>query len=376
MKASHAWLRELSGLDASPGEMAERLTRGGIEVEAIEPFGHGLSGVVVADVAAKRPHPERDGLTLVTVWNGREAKEIVCGAPNVPEPGGRVLLAELGAVLPGGLRIEPRVVAGIRSEGMLCSEAELGIGSDSAGIVVLGRVDRGVAGTPVADVIGGADHRLEISLTPNRADCLGHVGLARELALMSGIPFEARAPGGPRRLIASQGDSPSRFPVVDPRRPHVGDTLGQVPSLPGVPDSVPVEILEAGRCSRYLGLVVQGLDIGPSPLAIRFRLHVLGQRSIDTAVDVTNYVLLETGHPIHAFDVASLRGPRIVVRLASEGERFVTLDGVERVLSSDDLVIADAPIPPAVSVRAYNHRLGESGVSFFASAALCRECSG
>lgn len=351
MKASHAWLRELSGIDASPGEMADRLTRAGIEVEGIAQHGAGLERVVIAEVRGKRPHPERDKLTLVSVFDGAGEREIVCGAPNVPEPGARVLLAQLGAKLPGGLEIAAREVAGVPSAGMLCSEAELGIGSDSEGIVVLERGTGGKPGTPIADALRLRDHVLELSLTPNRPDCLGHLGIARELALLFGRPFVVRAGHAPHRVLSAEHveSEAGTVAILDPASPHPGETLNLVQPRAGVPLTIPIAIADAARCTRYLGLVLQHVKVGPAPLWMRHRLHVLGQRSIDAVVDATNWILLETGHPIHAFDLGKLRGPAIVVRTARDGESMVTLDGVERTLSTDDLVIADAEVPVAIA---------------------------
>lgn len=351
MKASHAWLRELSGVDASPTEMAERLTRAGVEVEAIVAHGQGLDRIVVAEVKGKRPHPSRDKLTLVRVSNGRDEREVVCGAPDVPEAGAKVLLAEVGARLPGGLEIAPREVAGVASHGMLCSEAELGIGDDADGIVVLDRASGGRVGAPIADALALRDHVLEISLTPNRADCLGHVGLAREIALLFEKPFVLRAPRAPQRVLAREGEGSGAgvLDLLDPAHPHPGDTLSMVQPIEGAAISVPIAIRDAARCSRYLGLVLHHVAVRPSPLWMRYRLHLLGQRAIDCVVDATNWILLETGHPIHAFDLATLRGPAVVVRTARAGERMETLDGLGRALSEDDLVIADAEVPIAIA---------------------------
>lgn len=367
MKASHAWLRELSGVDASPSEVAERLTRAGIEVEGITSHGAGLERVVIAEVKGARPHPTKDKLTLVRVWNGREEREVVCGAPNVPGAGAKVLLAELGAVLPKsavhpkGLEIAPREVAGVASHGMLCSEVELGLGDDANGIVVLDRASGGKVGAPIADALSLRDSVLEISLTPNRADCLGHVGLARELALLFEKPFVLRAPPAPQRVLLVDGHVSTQHasllqatvPLLDSEHAHPGETLSLVQPLEGTPISIPIAIADPARCSRYLGLVIQHVSVQRTPFWMRYRLHLLGQRSIDSVVDVTNYVLLETGHPIHAFDLDTLRrgseGPAVIVRLAREGERFVTLDGIERKLSADDLVIADAEVPLALA---------------------------
>ncbi len=342
MKISVAWLRALlpslegtphSALDARG--IAARLTSAGLEVEAIHRFGQGLEAVVVAKVVSTKPHPSRSGLQLVTIdRGGAQTQEVVCGAKNGPPPGGLVVLAPLGAHLPAamggkGLTIAPRAIGGVTSEGMLCSESELGLafggpksgaaggegeGVSDAGILVL---PEGLAapGTPLPQAIPTAvDDVLEIGVTPNRPDALGHVGVAREIAALLGIPFSFPAPAAPERTSDTATSS-----LV----------------------SVTVDPAAKERCPHYGALAVLDATIGPSPLWIRYRLHALGVRSISNAVDVTNLVMLEFGHPLHAFDLDRLDGRAIHVRLARAGEKVVTLDGVERALTTDDLVICD-----------------------------------
>jgi phenylalanyl-tRNA synthetase beta chain len=351
MKASYRWLKELSGVDAPPSEVAETLTRLGLEVEDVEVHGEGLDHVVVAEVRAVEPVPDKDKLRLVTVFDGEGERKVICGAPNVPAPGGRVVLAKPGAVLPGDFRIAERKVGGVLSSGMLCSESELGIGAGEAGILVLAPGDAGRPGQPLRDALDLEDHVFEIGLTPNRPDCLGHVGLARELALGFGAPFRTPAPGFPSRLLSGveRDEGPDELTLVDGEEAPPVDTLTLVEPRAGIPSLIPIRIADPERCPRYAGGVVQGVKVGPSPFWLRYRLHVLGLRAIDNVVDVTNLVLYELGHPIHAFDLARLRGPEIIVRLAEEGERMTTLDGEERALSSDDLMICDAEGPVAVA---------------------------
>jgi phenylalanyl-tRNA synthetase beta chain len=351
MRASAAWLRELSGIDASAYEIAERLTRAGIEVEAIHEHGVGLDRIVSAEVRSSRPHPTRDRLKVVRVWNGREELDVVCGAPNVPGAGARVLLAEVGARLPNGTEIAAREIGGVVSQGMLCSEAELGIGEGEEGIAVFDRTAGGPPGTPIVAGLGLRDEVLELSLTPNRADCLGHIGLAREIALLFGMPFVWPPPPRPLRVLSGEtvAPGPGLFPTIDPLRPHAGDTPNLAQPLAGAPLHVPISVAAPDRCARYLGLVFHHTLIRQAPFWMRYRLHILGQRAINSVVDVTNWVLLETGHPIHAFDLERLRGPAIVVRTARPGETMTTLDGVPRTLSTDDLVIADADAPVALA---------------------------
>src|SRR5689334_11238267 len=189
MLASHSWLSSLTGLSLETDEVSRRLTSAGIEVEGLHRYGDGLEQVVVAEVRSLRPHPKRDKLRLVTVFDGEAEQEVVCGAPNVPEPGGLVALAKLGARLPGGLEIAERELGGVVSRGMLCSERELAIGTDESGILVLDGERKHAPGSSLAGALSLRDVVYELSLTPNRPDCLGHVGLARELCALFDAPF-------------------------------------------------------------------------------------------------------------------------------------------------------------------------------------------
>jgi phenylalanyl-tRNA synthetase beta chain len=338
MKVSVAWLRALiPDFESSPAasldakSIAAKLTGVGLEVEAIHSFGAGLEPVVIARVVGVRPHPSKSGLQLVTVDRGGATQEVVCGAKNVPPAGGLVVLAPLGAHLPAanggrGMTIAPRAIGGVTSEGMLCSESELGIafavskaaadddGHSDAGILTF--ADDFVApGTSLRDAIPTVmDDILEIGVTPNRPDALGHVGVARELAAILDLPWHV----------------PSASPAYrsDPRA-----TVAVA--------SVTVDEAARARCPHYGALAVFDVGVAASPHWVRYRLHALGVRSISNVVDVTNLVMLEFGHPLHAFDLDRLDGPAIHVRLAREGEEVVTLDGVTRRLVGDDLVICD-----------------------------------
>lgn len=310
MLASYNWIKELSGLDVSPEEVASIFNRVGLEVESITRYGEGLDGVVVAEVRSMRPHPEADKLRLVTVFDGESEAEIVCGAPNVPEPGRKVLLAKLGAVLPGDFKIVPRAIRGVESKGMLCSESELGIGEGGEGIFVFDADTEVKPGTPISEALPIEDTIFELGLTPNRPDALGHIGLARELCLAEGVPFK------PREV---------KLPEARAERPQFE-----------------VEIRDADRCPRYGAAFLVGAEVKPSPFWLRYRLFTLGQRSLSNLVDATNLVMLEWGHPIHGFDLHKLEGAKILVRRAEEGERLEGLDGVDRALTGDDLLIADA----------------------------------
>ena len=320
MKASYSWLKQLlSGNVPDARTLAQRFTSAGLEVEAIHEYGEGTESCLIAWVVSTRPHPTKSGLRLVTVDRGGATQEVVCGAPNVPEPGGVVVLAPLGAHLPAkGMTIGRREIAGVVSEGMLCSEAELGLTEDLGGILVLAP-GFAAPGTALTDAIPEArDTIFEINLTANRPDGLGHLGLAREAAALLGHAWKRPAPEQPAL------------------------------TTDGAP-SVKITIVAKDRCPHYAGAVVEGAAIGPSPLGVRYRLSALGVRSISTAVDVTNLVMLEYGHPLHAFDLDKVRGGTIVVRLAKPGEKLETLDGEERTLSEDDLVIADGEGPVALA---------------------------
>jgi phenylalanyl-tRNA synthetase beta chain len=322
MKASYRWLRALvPGLQATPGEVAHRFTQAGLEVEGIHAFGAGLEPLVVAEVRKVEPHPTRSGLRLVTVNRGEgHEQRVICGAPNVPAPGGLVVLAPLGAHLQArSLTIAARDIGGVTSEGMLCSEGEMGLSTVSAsdeGILVL-PPGSASAGTPFIKAVPAAsDTIFEIGVTPNRPDALGHVGLARDLAALYGTRFEFPAPQAPSRVGAGKVESYARVTVEDTE-----------------------------RCPHYGAAVVVDVHVGPSPDWLRYRLSSLGIRPISNIVDITNLVLLEFGHPIHAFDLDRVAGQHIIVRRARAGETLITLDGVTRKLDVDDLVICDANGP-------------------------------
>ncbi|MEO0326868.1 MAG: phenylalanine--tRNA ligase subunit beta, partial [Myxococcota bacterium] len=347
MRASYLWLKELTGIGASPEDMAEKLTAVGLEVEAIHRFP-APDKVVVAEVKAIRPHPKRDKLRLVTLTDGSAEDEIVCGAPNVPEPGGRVLFAQLGAALPtesgAPFVISERAIGGVPSRGMICSESELGIGAGGEGIFVFGAAAP-EPGTPLAAALPVGDAVFEIGLTPNRPDCLGHLGIARDLCALYGVPFTPPTPPAPP-LRAEGAVPPSDARVAlgwaeGGREVALEDDAGA--------GSFAIDIADAARCPRYGAAFVLGARVGPSPFWLRYRLHVLGLRSISNLVDATNLVMLERGHPIHGFDLAKLRGQRIEVRLATEGETLATLDGEERALTADDLLICDGEGPVALA---------------------------
>jgi len=315
MRISYNWLQEYVDCDLPPAELADLLTMAGLEVEGIEEVGSALKGVVVAQIASMAPHPQADRLFLCRVTVGAETYPIVCGARNMKE-GDKVALALVGAELPEGLPIKKAQIRGEHSEGMMCSEAELGL-SSSADVIMILPPDAPV-GSPLADFLKVRDHMLEVTLTPNRGDCLSMIGVAREVAALTGERFRPPTP-----------------------RLREGDHR--------VEDVVRVSVLDPDLCPRYSARFISGVRIGPSPFWLRIRLERAGVRSINNVVDVTNYVMLEYGQPLHAFDFDLLEGGEIVVKRPTEGENFVTLDEVERVLDKDTLMICDGIRPAAIA---------------------------
>jgi len=315
MNVTYNWLKEFVDFDLNPDQLADLLTMLGLEVEGMEKLGEGMDDVVVAVVEEKRQHPNADKLSLCRVNNGTEVLDVVCGAQNFKQ-GDTVALAQIGATLPGDFKIKRSKIRGEESFGMLCSEKELGLAADSAGIMVLAAGLK--PGTPVFAALGLKDTLFEIGLTPNRADCLSVVGIAREIAAKLGTKI--RFPD----LAIKEGNDP-------------------------VEQSISVTVEDAELCPRYAARYLSGCRIAPSPEWLVKRLNAIGIRSISNVVDVTNLVMMELGQPLHAFDCDRLAERRIVVRRAGEGERFTTLDSQERILTADDLVICDAERPVALA---------------------------
>jgi phenylalanyl-tRNA synthetase beta chain len=309
MRISLKWLSEyvdLAGL--APEELARRLTAVGFEVEAVQRTGAELRGVVAARILASEKHPNAEKLSVTRIDPGEgDPLQVVCGAKNF-RVGDVVPLATVGATLPGGLAIAKAKLRGVESFGMLCSAKELGLAEEAEGLLILpGDVK---PGTPIAQALGVDDVLFEVNVTPNRPDALSHVGIAREVAAVLGQ--KVRLP--PLRL-AERG--------------------------PPAAEAVKVRVEAPEKCARYAARVIEGVKIGPSPLWLARRLEACGVRSISNVVDATNYALLELGHPLHAFDLDKVAGHEIVVRTARPGERLTTLDGKERALDPDDLLIAD-----------------------------------
>lgn len=307
MKITLNWLKDFVDFDLSAEELAEKYDMSGTAVEGIVYLGAGLENIVVGEVLKAEKHPDADRLKVCEVDIGTERATIVCGAPNVAA-GQKVAVARPGAVLPNGLKIAAAKIRGVASAGMICSETELGLASESAGIMVLVGDPR--AGEPVVSLLGLDDWMLELEITPNRPDCMSMIGMARETAALVGGRI---------------------------RRPEF-----QLSEYEGRVDSkISVEINDPDLCPRYSARFVDNVVIGPSPTWMKRRLESIGVRSINNVVDVTNYVLMETGQPLHAFDYSLLKGGKIVVRRAKKGEKLETIDHVSRTLADDHLVIAD-----------------------------------
>ncbi len=316
MIVTYNWLKEFVDFEANPDELAALLTMLGLEVESMEKLGDGLDDVVVALVEEKRQHPNADKLSLCRVNNGTEVLDVVCGAQNFKQ-GDTVVLAQTGAILPGDFKIKRSKIRGEESCGMLCSDKELGLAEESAGIIVL---TPGIAplGTPVFTALGLKDTIFEIGLTPNRSDCLSLIGIARDIAAKLDIKI----------------NYPSISLVEGPEKTDA--VIG-------------VTIKDPELCPRYAARYISGCTISPSPQWLVKRLAAIGIRSINNVVDVTNLIMMELGQPLHAFDCLRLSGKRIVVRAAEEGETFTTLDNQQRTLTAADLVICDAERPVALA---------------------------
>lgn len=305
MKFSEQWLREWVNPAISTDELSAQLTMAGLEVDGIEAVAGQFSGVVVGEVVSKEQHPDADKLSLCQVTDGTETFQVVCGAANV-RTGLKIPFAKIGAVLPGDFKIKKAKLRGVESFGMLCAETELQIGEDSSGLMELA-ADAPV-GADLREYLNLDDQIIEVDLTPNRADCLGMAGLAREVAVLNKLSVNA--------------------PVIEP----VAATIA---------DKAQVEVIAQDACPRYLGRIVKGVNVkAATPLWMVEKLRRGGIRSIDPVVDITNYVLLELGQPMHAFDLANIDGG-IRVRMAEEGEKLTLLDEQEVTLKANTVVIAD-----------------------------------
>jgi len=315
MKAPLSWLKDYVDINETPQQVADRLTFAGIEVEGIETIGAAYDGMIVAEVRAVEKHPNADKLSVCRVFDGKQELQVVCGAPNV-KAGGKYPFAPAGVTMPDGMKIKQAKLRGVESFGMLCSEVELKLSEDHSGLMTL---DASLApGTPLAEVLGPPETVFDLEITPNRPDCLSLIGVARELAAMYRTSLKqpaARLEDGGRK-------------TEDGLRIEVNDTDG---------------------CPRYTARLLENVKIGPAPAWMQSRLKLAGIRPISNVVDITNYVMIECGQPLHAFDQALLKEGRIIVRRARAGEKMATLDGIDRELNPSMLVIADAVRPVALA---------------------------
>ncbi|MFI5354456.1 MAG: phenylalanine--tRNA ligase subunit beta [Desulfobaccales bacterium] len=320
MRLSLNWLADFVELAVAPEVLADRLTMAGLEIDAIERLTPEFSGVVVGRVTKVEPHPQADRLRLAEVTTGTDTYRVVCGAPNL-ELGRLYPFAPIGAVVAGGQQIKAAKLRGIASEGMLCAEDELGLSQDHVGLMDIPQ-DLPV-GADLAEALNLADVVLEVAVTANRSDCLSILGLAREVAALLDVPLRH-----PEVRVAA-GEDPGEFLL-----------------------KAKVTILDPVHCPRYAARLLTDLTVQPSPFWMRRRLQASGIRAINNLVDVTNYVLLEFGQPLHAFDLTRLTNREIVVRLPAKLEQlegFVTLDGQLRSLEHDTLLICDAERPVALA---------------------------
>lgn len=308
MKVSYNWLREFVEYHNTPTELAELLTWLGLEVDSVTRVDANWTDIVVGKVVTCEPVPKTDHLSRCTVDVGDgDLLTIVCGAPNIGSDQ-IVPVAKVGAVLPGDFKITKRKLRGIESQGMICSEKELGLSDEAAGIMILPH--NWTVGTPLDDYLGQLDYVFDIEVTLNRPDCLSHVGIAREIAAVTGLNL--------------------KLPVNDVNE-----------SDESASDLVSIDIQAPNRCPRYAARLIKGIRVEPSPMWMQQRLQMVGVRPISNMVDVTNYVMLELGHPLHAFDYNLVQDGKIIVRTADDGEKFVTLDSKKHKLTDSDLLIAD-----------------------------------
>jgi len=315
MRVSLKWLGELITIPETVEELVEKLDLTGTAVEAVHHIGGGLDGVVIGKIVKIEPHPNADTLTYCQVDVGERVAGIVCGAPNIAE-GQTVPVALAGAELPSGMKIKKAKIRGVESDGMMCAEDELGLGEDHSGIMIL--EDGLPLGASFAEALRLADTVLELEVTPNRPDCLSMIGIAREIGAITGRSYVR-----PEAVVEEVDESTA--------------------------DAVTVKIDDPDLCPRYGARVIEDVKIQPSPRWMRERLLAAGVRPISNIVDVTNYVMMECGQPLHAFDYEKVAEHTIIVRRARHGEDLVTLDDVDRQLSEDMLLITDPSGPIALA---------------------------
>ena len=356
MIVSRRWLEALLGRPLDPREVAEQLTMHVAAVDAVVPLHQDLGDVLIGRVLEVKKHPNADRLSLCRVdAGGAEPVDVVCGAPNV-QAGKTYPYAPIGATLPGGVKLERRKIRGVESNGMLCSAKELGLGEDHAGILELDTA--APPGSRFLDVMPVADHQIVIDVPANRPDLLCHKGVARELAAVLGgtvkLPpisgagsaataAEGGVPAGRSRASSAGGGEAARAGG----RAGLGGPRG--PATSGAVDGVEVRLEDPEGAPRYIIAVIRGVKVASSPHWLTDRLTSIGQRSINNVVDATNYILFELNQPLHAFDLAKLNGPAVVVRRAKPGEKIVTLDGLTRTLTPDMTAICDAKRPTIIA---------------------------
>src|SRR5690242_20650064 len=340
MIVSRRWLEALLGQPIDARDAAERLTLHAAPIDAVVPLHQDLRDVLIARVLEVKKHPDADRLSLclVDAGGGAPPVEVVCGAPNV-QPGKIYPYAPVGAVLPGGMKLERKKIRGVESNGMLCSAKELGLGADHSGILELETA--APPGTRFIDAMGIGDHQIVIDVPANRPDLLCHKGVARELGASLGVPVKLPAiPGAPGGSASPAGGDAT-----------LGGRRRAPPSsvVAGKVDGVEVRLEDPEGAPRYMIAVIRGVQVTPSPAWLVERLTAVGQRPINNVVDATNYILFELNQPLHAFDLARLGGPAVVVRRARPGEKIVTLDGMTRTLTADMTAICDAERPTIIA---------------------------
>jgi phenylalanyl-tRNA synthetase beta chain len=346
MKVPLNWLKDYTDVTLPPAELAEKLTLAGFEVAEIISTGGGWENIVIGQITAINPHPNADRLRLATVDLGGEKETVVCGAPNL-NVGDKIAFARTGARLvnPHSGQVEelkPAKIRGVVSKGMICSEKELGISESHEGIMLLGAEAK--TGTALAEYLGNTV--LDIDVTANRPECLSVVGIAREVAALTG----------------------QKMHIPDIKYEETGEPIG---------GQIKIEIIDADLCPRYCASLITGVKVAESPAWLQERLVAAGQRPINNIVDITNYVMLEYGQPLHSFDYDRLRKKQIIVRRAQEGENFYTLDEAERKLTQEMLTIADGERTVAVAgvMGGHNSEVTESTTSILLEAASFKAAS-
>ena len=315
MKISYKWLKDYIKTDLTAQALAEKLTMAGLEVEEVKPLLGLFEGVIVGRVKSVEKHPNADKLSVCRVETGKETLQVICGAPNVAA-NQKIAFAPVGTRLPNGMTIKKAKIRNVESFGMICSEEELGLAGKSDGIWVLDK-DLPLGKELYPLLVKKQDFILDISITPNRPDAMSMIGIAREVSALTGIPY--------------------KLPAL--RKKEIREKAA---------DHIAVEIKNAKGCPRYAARVIRNVKIGPSPKWMTDRLSAGGIRSINNVVDITNFVLLELGQPLHAFDLRQIAGSKIIVRDSKKGETFTTLDEKERKLPENTVMICDAKKPVAI----------------------------